>query len=208
MVIIYDIIGKVIVYSTWIAVILVLFSLFFGYIALKRRILFYSFFANILDFFYMPLKAIYAYFGNGNKLDTLMVQLKNKANWKKYKKTRKRIFLATHCMRALDCPAKSTRQGIKCISCGRCPYSNIKKKSEELGMKLFILTGSSAVKYVIRTEKFGGILLLACNYELNKVMRSFSYQNCPVYGVPLTNDGCYNTKTNLNQLYYCMKAGL
>ena len=137
-----------------------------------------------------------------------MVQLKNRANWKRYKNSRKRILLATHCMRAIDCPAQSTRQGIKCISCGRCPYGNIKEKSEKLGIRLFILTGSSAVRYVIKTEQFDGILGIGCYYEINKVMRSLSYQNCPIYGVPLTNDGCYNTKTNLKQLYYCMRAGL
>ena len=204
----YELLGKFIVYGIWIAVILVAVSLFFGYIALKRKIILYSFFANILDIFYMPLKTIYARFKNTKKLDTIMVELKNKANKKRYEKTKKRILLAPHCLRALDCPASSARDGIQCKSCGKCVFTDIKKTAESLGIKLYILAGSSAVKYIVKREKFDGILLLACNYELNKVMRSLAPLNVPVYGVPLTKDGCYNTKTNVKALYDVMKMRL
>ncbi len=204
----YELLGKIIVYSVWIAVVLVALSLLVGYIALKRRVILYSFSADILDFFYMPLKTIYARFGNTKKLDAIMVGLKNMANKKKYMKTKKRILLAPHCLRSLDCPASSARDGIQCKSCGKCLFTNIKKTTESLGIRLYILTGSSAVKYVVKREKFDGVLLLACNYELNKVMRSLAPLDVPVYGVPLTKDGCYNTKTNVKALYRAMKMGL
>ena len=94
----YELLGKIIVYSVWIAVVLVALSLFVGYIALKRRVILYSLSADILDFFYMPLKTIYARFGNTKKLDTIMVGLKNMASEKKYMKPKKRILLAPHCL--------------------------------------------------------------------------------------------------------------
>ena len=205
---IYELLGKIIVYSVWIAVVLVTLSLFVGYIALKRRVILYSLSADILDFFYMPLKTIYARFGNTKKLDAIMVGLKNMASKKKYMRTKKRILLAPHCMRSLDCPASSARDGIQCKSCGKCLFTKIKKTAEDLGIRLYILTGSSAVKYVVKREKFDGILLLACDYELNKVMRSRAPLDVPVYGVPLTKDGCYNTETNVKSLYSAMKMGL
>ena len=55
----YELFGKFIVYGAWIAVVLVAVSLF-GYIALKRKIMLYSLFAGVLDFFYTPLKTLYA----------------------------------------------------------------------------------------------------------------------------------------------------
>lgn len=204
----YDLIGKLIVNSIWLGLILIIISLFFGYIALKRKIIFYSLFAKILDFFYMPLRTIYVYLGKRKKLDSIMFELKNKANKKRFQKTKKRILLAPHCLRALDCPAPSTREGIQCRSCGKCPYSEIKKKAKESGMKLYITTGSSAVKHIMKKEKFDGILGIGCPYELNKVARYLSYYNIPGYGVPLTKDGCYNTKVNLKKLYSAMKIGL
>ncbi len=204
----YELFGKFIVYGAWIAVVLVAVSLFFGYIALKRRIMLYSFFAAVLDFFYMPLKTLYARFDKVKKLDAVMVKLKNEANKKRYEKTRKRILLAPHCMRSLDCPAPSARNGIQCKSCGKCPYAEIRKVASGLGIKVFILTGSSAVKYIVKSEKFESILLLACNYELNKVMRSLAPHNIVSYGVPLTKDGCFNTEADLKALYGAMKMGL
>ncbi|MFH1127206.1 MAG: DUF116 domain-containing protein [archaeon] len=203
----YDLIGKLIVNGLWIAIALIMISLFFGYVALKRKIILYPLFANILDFFYMPLRTIYIYLDKRKELDSIMVELKNKANEDKYKKSKKRILLAPHCLRSLDCPAPSTRKGIQCKSCGRCPYAEIKKEADKLGMKLYILAGSSAVKHIADTEKFEGALLLACNYELNKVMRYLAPYNIVPYGVPLTKDGCFDTKANLERLYGAMRMG-
>ncbi|MCK5177231.1 MAG: DUF116 domain-containing protein, partial [Candidatus Aenigmarchaeota archaeon] len=200
--------GQIIVYIIWISVILIIFSLFFGYIALKRRIVLYSFFSEILDFFYMPLRTIYVSFGKRKKLDSMMVELKNKANKKKFEKTEKRILIAPHCLRSLQCPAYGTREGIQCKSCGKCPYTEIKKVADKLGMKVYILTGSSAVRYIVKTKKFESVILLACYYDLNKVMRYLDPHNIIFYGVPLTKDGCFNTKTNLKKLYSVMGMGL
>ncbi|MEA1924270.1 MAG: DUF116 domain-containing protein [Candidatus Altiarchaeota archaeon] len=205
---IYGWLGKFIVYGIWIAAVLVMMSLFFGYVALRRRIVLYSFFAGVLDFFYMPLKTLYARFGNIRELDKIMVKLKNEANRARYKKTKKRILLAPHCMRSLACPASSTREGIQCISCGKCSFTEIKKTAEELGIKLHILTGSSAVRYIIKNGEFDGVLLLACNYELNKVMRYLSPHKTISYGVPLVKDGCFNTEADLKLLDDAMKMGL
>lgn len=204
----YEIVGFVIVNGVWIALLLVAVSLFFGYIALERRIVFYSFFSGVLDFFYMPLKAVYARFGTGKKLDAIMVELRNRANRKRYERTKKRILLAPHCLRALDCTAPSTREGIQCKSCGKCPYTEIKKVAEGLGMKLYILAGSSAVKNILKSEKFDGVLGVGCTYELNKVMRMLAPHNVVTYGVALTKDGCYGTSVDLKALYDAMRMGL
>ena len=204
----YDIIGKLIIYGAGIGALLVIVALFAGYIALTRKIILYSFFAKILDFFYMPLRTIYVSFGKRKRLDSIMVELKNKANKKKFKKTKKRILIAPHCLRSLQCPAHGTREGIQCKSCGKCPYTEIKKVADKLGMKVYILTGSSAVRYIVKTKKFESVILLACYYDLNKVMRYLAPHNIIFYGVPLTKDGCFNTKTNLKKLYSVMGMGL
>lgn len=203
----YEQIGQIIVYIIWISVILIIFSLFFGYIALKRRIVLYSFFSEILDFFYMPLKTIYGRFGNEEKLDRIMVGLKNKANKKKYEDNKKRILLAPHHLRSPDCRAPGTREGIQCKSCGKCLFTELKKKAGELNIKLYILTGKSIIRYLTKENKGAGILIVEGPGELNMSMRMIIPKNIPVYGIVLNKDG-YCTKKEIGSIYRALGIGL
>ncbi len=96
-------------------------------------------------------------------------------------------------MRNLDCPAHSTQTGIQCKSCGKCVFTQLKKDAEKYGYKVFILTGSSYVKNILKMEAADGVLLIACDYEINKVMRALKGKKVITYGVPMENDGCFGT---------------
>ncbi|NOR84920.1 DUF116 domain-containing protein [archaeon] len=200
----YELIGEIIVGASIIAIILTSLSVIVGYFSLKRKMIFCGFFANVLDFFYMPLKQIYAIFSDTKNLDELMVSLKNKSHYKKFLKTKKRVIFAPHCMRHIKCPASSTRDGIQCISCGLCPFTELKKKCVEKGYDLYILPGSSSIKHIVSEKIYDGALLIACTYELNKVMRFLDRTGIITYGVALSKDGCYNTKVNSLNVYQAM----
>ncbi|KAF5420393.1 MAG: hypothetical protein C5S44_08605 [Candidatus Methanocomedens sp.] len=201
----YDLIGIALITVVVVSFSLVILALFVGRASLHRNIWLAGFFVNVLDFFYLPIKAIFQKYSDTRKLEQWMVSLKNMANKSAFKKTKHRLLLAPHCMRSLDCPAASTMYGIECVSCGKCIFSKIKTDAERYNYTLFIVAGSSYVRHIIKKESADGALLLACHYELNKVMRSLKRKNITTYGVPLLNDGCYATELDYNKLIETME---
>jgi hypothetical protein len=201
----YDLIGIALIIVVVVSVSLVILALFVSRASLHRNVWLAGFFVNILDFFYLPIKAIFHKYSDTQKLERWMVSLKNMAHMSCFKKTKHRLLLAPHCMRSLDCPAASTKFGIECVSCGKCIFSKIKTDAEKYNYTLYIVAGSSYVKHIIKKESADGALLLACNYELNKVMRSLKRKNISTYGVPLLTDGCYATELDYNKLIEAME---
>ncbi|MDI3486838.1 MAG: uncharacterized protein PWQ50_2058, partial [Methanolobus sp.] len=43
-------------------------------------------------------------------------------------------------------------------------------------------------------------LLIACDYELNKVMMGLKGKRLITYGVPMLNDGCFNTEVEYEKV--------
>ncbi|WP_292466822.1 DUF116 domain-containing protein [Methanolobus sp.] len=169
-------------------------------ISLNRHVWLSGFFAGILDFFYMPLKYFFYKFSDPRILDKWMVSLKNISNKNTFMKTNKRMIIAPHCMRAMDCPASSTKTGIQCISCGKCIFSKLKDDSKTYGYDLYIVTGSSFVKHVLKEKSYDAALLIACDYELNKVMMGLKGKKIVTYGIPMLNDGCFNTEVEYEKV--------
>ena len=201
----YDLIGIALVIIIVVSIFLIILALFMSRVSLDRNVRLAGFFASILDFFYMTIKSIFYRYSETEKLERWMVSLKNMAHESDFKKSKHRLLLAPHCMRALDCPAASTKFGIECISCGKCVFSKMKDDAQRFNYTLYIVAGSSYIRHIIKKESADGAFLLACNYELNKVMRSLKHKNIVTYGVPLLNDGCFATEIDYNNLLKVMK---
>jgi hypothetical protein len=192
----YNIIGKALFFSIVASLILSGMALIVSRRSLTGNVYLAGFFANVLDFFYLPLRHLFLKFSDTRVLDKWMASLKNKAYKSDFAKTKKRIILAPHCMRNLDCPAHSTQTGIQCKSCGKCVFTQLRKDAEKYGYGLYILTGSSYVKNILKMEAADGILLIACDYEINKVMRALKGKGVVSYGIPMERDGCFGTEVN------------
>jgi uncharacterized protein len=76
----------------------------------------------------------------------------------------------------------------------------LKKDAKKYGYDLYITTGSSAIVNILKHKPAEGILGIACNYEINKGMCSLNGKKIVTYGVPLLNDGCYNTKVDYEKV--------
>lgn len=189
----YNLIGQALFISMLVSFILSGMALLVSRRSLKRSVYLAGFYADVLDFFYLPLRHVFLKFSDTRVLDKWMASLKNRAHKSAFAKTKKRIILAPHCMRSLDCPAHSTQTGIQCKSCGKCVFTQLKKDAEKYGYKVFILTGSSYVKNILKMESADGVLLIACDYEINKVMRALKGKKVTTYGVTMENDGCFGT---------------
>lgn len=196
----YNIIGKAVFFSIIISFLLSGMALVVSRRSLTKSVYLAGFFANVLDFFYLPIRQLFLKFSDTRVLDKWMASLKNVAYRANFAKTKKRIILAPHCMRSLDCPAYTTQTGIQCKFCGKCAYTQLKKDAEKYGYKLFILTGSSYVKNILKMEEADGVLLIACDYEINKVMRALKGKNVVSYGISMERDGCYGTEVNYQKV--------
>ncbi len=196
----YNLIGKALFFSFLISLILSSIALVVSKRSLTRRVHLAGFFANVLDFFYLPLRQLFLKFSDTRVLDKWMASLKNEASKSAFANTKRRIILAPHCMRDLFCPAYTTQTGIQCKSCGKCVFNQLSKDAEKYGYKLFILTGSSYVKNILKTEAADGVLLIACDYEINKVMRALKGKGVVSYGIPMERDGCFGTEVDYQKV--------
>lgn len=196
----YKIIGILVTLASTLSVVLAALALAVSRISLNRHVWLAGFFAGILDFFYMPLKYFFYKFSDPRILDKWMVSLKNISNKSSFKKAEKRMIIAPHCMRAMDCPATSKKTGIQCIACGKCIFSRLKEDAAKYGYDLYIVTGSSFVKHVLKERDYDAALLIACDYELNKVMMGLKGRKLITYGIPMLNDGCFNTEVEYDRV--------
>jgi hypothetical protein len=196
----YRVIGIIVTLLLIISVLLAAIALLVSRISLNRHVWLAGFFAGILDFFYMPLKYFFYKFSDPRILDKWMVSLKNISNRNSFKKTEKRMIIAPHCMRHIDCPASSKRTGIQCVSCGKCVFTRLREDAPKYGYDLYIVTGSSFVKHVLKEKNYDAALLIACDYELNKVMMGLKGKKLVTYGVPMLNDGCFNTEVEYEKV--------
>ncbi|KKH35597.1 DUF116 domain-containing protein [Methanosarcina mazei] len=196
----YNLIGKVLLIIVVISFVLSGVALLVSRRSLTRSVFLAGFYADVLDFFYLPLRQIFLKFSDTRVLDKWMSSLKNRAHKSAFAKTKKRVILAPHCMRSLDCPAYSTQTGIQCKLCGKCVFTRLKKDAEKYGYKVFIVTGSSFVKNILKMESADGVLLIACDYEINKVMRALKDKKVVTYGIPIERDGCFGTEVNYHNV--------
>ena len=196
----YNLIGQALFISVIISFVLSSIALLVSRRSLTRSVFLAGFYADVLDFFYLPLRQIFLKFSDTRVLDKWMSSLKNRAHASAFAKSKKRIILAPHCMRSLDCPAHSTQTGIQCKLCGKCVFTRLKKDAEKYGYKVFIVTGSSFVKNILKMEDADGVLLIACDYEINKVMRALKGKKVTTYGVTMENDGCFGTQVDYQKV--------
>jgi hypothetical protein len=146
----YSFIGKALFFTIIFSVLISISALLVSRISLKRNVWLAGFFSNILDFFYLPIKYFFCKFSDPRILDKWIVSLKNIAHASDFSKTKNRVIVVPHCVRALDCPASSTILGIQCRDCGKCIVTQLRKDAKKYGYDLYIFTGSSALVNILK----------------------------------------------------------
>jgi hypothetical protein len=129
---------------------------------------------------------------------------RNAANAEKFARVpySERILLVPQCLRAsAHCAAEEKGVVYECARCGACAIDEIINEAERLGYKgVFILKGGRAVTQLIDTLKPGAIAGVACNYEGFIGIIECERRGVPVQFVPLLEDGCVDTKVDLDAL--------
>jgi hypothetical protein len=136
-------------------------------------------------------------------VDDVGVRLRNYINEKEFSKTprEKRFIFMPQCVRSIECPAKLTPEGIKCVNCGRCGVGEAKKYAEGMGYRFFIVPGSSFIKRIIKKYRPGAIVGVGCHMEIKEGLDLCQSHAIPAQGVPLSNAGCVATTLDWEQFY-------
>ncbi|MCC2509379.1 DUF116 domain-containing protein [Methanimicrococcus blatticola] len=198
----YILIGQI---AVWLLLIVILFNLLalaLGiYSIRKKKIIFPKFVLFMLYLFYSPTKWFFSAFSMNDLLvDEILVEIQNTVFLDKFKKqTERKVILLPQCLRSSDCHARcDPLYGFICTKCGRCDIGEITKEAEARDFKVFVVPGSSFVKKIFKEYKPTSCIGVACPVELSESMQKTSI--IPSQGVYLINDGCFETKVNVNDV--------
>jgi len=112
-----------------------------------------------------------------------------------------KIIFLPHCLRNQDCKARLEADGYKCLNCGKCGIGKFKKKTEELGFKVFIVPGASIIKKIMKKYTSPEIVIgVACGPELKEGIALMKKHGIKTKTLQLLKDGCVNTEVDWKKL--------
>ncbi|MHC1602773.1 MAG: DUF116 domain-containing protein [Methermicoccaceae archaeon] len=208
----YQIIGMALVYLGMLTlavlvivlILAVVVSALMGYSFKRDRFYFPGFILWTIIVMGGVVKAVFSFFRmDPTSVDTVGIELKNRVMLKKFFEVpvNERMILFPQCLRSVECPAPLTPEGIACVGCGRCGIGRAKKKAEELGYKVFVLPGSSAIKRLIKKYRPRAILGIGCIMEIREGLEMCHTAGLVAIGLMLENDGCVSTTLNWDAFY-------
>ncbi|WP_407357000.1 DUF116 domain-containing protein [Methanolobus sp. WCC5] len=199
----YELLGKVFVVFAIAALIVVGLALLLGaYSFKKQRILFPNFILFILYIFYGPAKWICRVFGIKDMIvDEILVEVRNAVMLERFREIKNgRVIFLPQCLRHPNCKARCDPViGYECKRCGLCDIGTICKAAEERGFEVYVIPGGSFVKKIIKAHSPESCIGVACYPELSESMQGAS-PFMIVQGVSLLQDGCYNTKVDVDEV--------
>lgn len=128
----------------------------------------------------------------------------NIVNRETFLKTKKRALFLPHCSRKFmdnRCQAKfdTKTSSYTCARCSKdCLVNKATRLGKERGYDVYVLPGGSCIRKIL--PKYNGIVGVACCDEIKLAWQILSSMNIPSQSVPLTKNGCSNTKFNLKTL--------
>ena len=198
----FTLLGEIVVILLIILAILICITLILGvYLVKNKKLLFPGLLLFALNLTYPFIKKILKWFQlNDLLIDEISIDLRNRINRYKFQTLDAKdvIMVLPHCLRSTDCPAKLGESGLECVNCGKCCIGTIKAVSDEKGIDMYIVPGSTFIKNVIKKRPFKGVIGVACPLDLNLAMMSLE-NYCP-QGVYLLRDGCINTIVNVDEV--------
>ena len=199
----YTFLGQLVVLSAILIIISFIVVLILGIlIARKNKIKFPRFILFVVDSLYFPFKTMAKLLKlDEHLIDGIAIKVRDELNKEKFKSipAKKTLIFIPHCLRHRNCPATLQKEGLNCTECGLCGIGVIKKKSEPMGYKLYVVPGSSFVKKIVKENKFKAVLGIACHEDLNQMMMLLS--DFYPQGVLLDKTGCFETKVNIKKVF-------
>lgn len=121
------------------------------------------------------------------------------AGRKKYK-PQDILLLLPHCLQNSQCGLKVTSNPDLCKRCGKCKIGTLIEYAEHKGIGIFIATGGTVARNVIKKTRPGIIVSVACERDLMSGI--LDVQGIPVIGVTnrQPNGPCFNTDVDIEAI--------
>lgn len=129
------------------------------------------------------------------ELNNIVVESDNK----KYK-AEDIMLLLPHCLQNSECGLKVTYNPQLCKRCGKCKVGALLDYTEQKGISLFIATGGTVARNIIKKNKPKLIISVACERDLMSGISDV--RGIPVVGVTnkQPNGACFNTDVDIEAI--------
>lgn len=129
------------------------------------------------------------------ELNNIVVESDNK----KYR-TEDIMLLLPHCLQNSECGLKVTNNPKLCKKCGKCKIGALMEYSEQRNINIFIATGGTVARNIIKKLKPKLIISVACERDLMSGISDV--RGIPVVGITnkQPNGPCFNTDVDIEAI--------
>lgn len=134
------------------------------------------------------------------RLLVFLIDLNNRLVRSQGPKTKRILILIPHCLQINDCNIRVTNDIYNCKRCGRCGVSSLIDLADRYGLRLFVATGGSMARKIVKDLRPEAVVAVACERDLSSgIVDSFPL---PVLGViNLRPQGpCFNTAVDIERV--------
>ncbi len=152
----------------------------------------------ILKIFYPLFTFIGSFLKNKREiLQAFIININNKIVKKNHYKAKRILILLPHCLQVSDCDVRITHNIYNCKRCGRCSINDLIKIAEENNINIFVATGGTIARRIVKETMPDAIIAVACERDLS----SGIVDTYPLPVIGILNERpcgpCINTQVDL-----------
>jgi hypothetical protein len=107
------------------------------------------------------------------------------------------LLLLPHCLQTTECDVRITHNISNCKRCGKCEIRDLIKISEDNKLRLFVATGGTIARRIVKDAKPEAIIAVACERDLSSGL----VDTYPLPVIGILNERpfgpCVNTRVDL-----------
>jgi hypothetical protein len=154
-----------------------------------------------LKILYPALMFIGAFLKNRKEpFQRFVIDLNNKLVEMDHPVTDRILVLLPHCLQIDECKIRLTHDIYNCARCGKCEIKDLIAIAEEYRLKLFVATGGTLARKIVRDIRPEAIIAVACERDLSSgIVDTFPL---PIIGIPNERPfgPCFNTRVDLERV--------
>jgi len=129
-----------------------------------------------------------------------VISMNNRLVMAERKKTKKILILLPHCLQINDCSIRLTHNIFNCKRCGRCEIKDLIEIAERYQLNLFIATGGTLARKIVKEVAPEAIVAVACERDLSSGL--VDTYPLPVLAIPNERPfgPCFNTQVDLSRV--------
>lgn len=155
----------------------------------------------VLRVYYPLLMFLSAFFKSRKEsFQRSVIHMNNRLVIAERPRTKKILLLLPHCIQTNECTIRLTHNIYNCERCGRCEIKDLIEIAEENGLELFVATGGTIARKIVKEVRPEAIVAVACERDLSSgLVDTYPF---PILGI--TNERpygpCFNTRVDLDKV--------